>query len=215
MFTGIIKNTGKIIACEKQGDWKIIVACDFPAEELRVGDSISCNGCCLTITKINTDKINTDKKENPAAENSAQLKTAIKFSISAETISCTAPRWLAGNELNLERAMRLGDRLDGHMVSGHVDAAVRVLNIIPAADSQIIELEIPENLRAFIAPKGSVTIDGVSLTVNKVTSKSFLVNIIPHTWNATVFHKLAVNDMVNLEIDMIARYTAQLLGKII
>lgn len=202
MFTGIIKNTGKIISCDKQGDWKIIVACDFPAEELRVGDSISCNGCCLTIIKIST-------------ENPSRSKANIEFSISAETISCTAPRWLAGNELNLERAMRLGDRLDGHMVSGHVDAAVRVLNIIPAADSQIIELEIPENLRAFIAPKGSVTVDGVSLTVNKVTSKSFLVNIIPHTWNATVFHKLAVNDMVNLEIDMIARYTAQLLGKII
>lgn len=190
MFTGVIHHTGKIIACEKQGDWRITVACNVG--DVKIGDSIACNGCCLTVINI---------------------ADALTFSVSHETLRCTAPRWEVGDTLHLERAMKLGDTLDGHMVSGHVDGLTTLLSITPEKDSHKLEFEAPAELARFIAAKGSVTLDGISLTVNEVNGNRFTVNIIPHTWQVTTFQERNICDTLNLEIDLIARYVGRLLGK--
>ncbi len=193
MFTGVIHHFGTIIACEKSGDWRITVAHDLPEADLRIGDSIACNGACLTVIE----------------------KTPGHFAatLSAETLACTAPRWNLGERLHLERSLRLGETLDGHMVSGHVDGLATLRAITAHADSRVLELEAPEAFSRFIAAKGSVTLNGVSLTVNQVAGNRFFVNIIPHTWGVTNFHARTVGDTLNLEIDLIARYVARLLGK--
>ncbi|MDX2074152.1 MAG: riboflavin synthase [Alphaproteobacteria bacterium] len=193
MFTGVIRHFGTVERCEKSGDWTIAVACDMPMGELRPGDSVACNGCCLTVT---------DMKGETFTAN-----------LSAETLRCTAPRWEAGSRLHLERAMRLGEALDGHMVSGHVDGLATLIEITPEKDSHRLELEAPAELAKFIAAKGSVALDGVSLTVNEVSGNRFTVNIIPHTWSVTGFRERNIGDMLNLEIDLIARYVGRLLGK--
>ncbi len=190
MFTGVIHHLGTIIACEKQGDLRITISCDL--KDVKIGDSIACNGCCLTIIDISN---------------------ALTFSVSEETLRCTAPRWEVGTKLHLERAMRLGDTLDGHMVSGHVDGLATLTSIMPEKDSHKLSFEAPAEIAKFIAAKGSVTLDGISLTVNEVQGNRFSVNIIPHTWQVTTFRERAIGDILNLEIDLIARYVARLLGK--
>lgn len=191
MFTGVINHIGKITACEKQGDWRITVVSEIGVAN--IGDSIACNGCCLTVIAI--------------------AGNTLTFSLSSETLSCTAPRWEKGMKIHLERALRMGDTLDGHLVSGHIDGLAKLISVTPAGDSHIMELEVPKELSRFIAAKGSVTLDGISLTVNKVKKNRFTVNIIPHTWDVTTFHERKVGDRLNVEIDLIARYTARLLGK--
>lgn len=193
MFTGVIQHFGHITTCDKQGDWRITVAHDLPEENIDIGDSIACNGCCLTIIQ---------KKDG-----------MLVFSLSAETLRCTAPRWEVGEKLHLEPALCLGDTLDGHLVSGHVDGLAKLISVTQEADSHRLEFEVPAGLSRFIAPKGSVTLDGISLTVNRVEGDRFTVNIIPHTWQVTSFPQRGCGDMVNLEIDLIARYVARLLGK--
>jgi riboflavin synthase len=193
MFTGVIHNFGTIAAAEKNGDLTIVVQHDLPEKSIRIGDSIACNGCCLTVT--------------------AMGEGTFTATLSDETLRCTAPRWVEGSRLHLERAMKLGETLDGHMVSGHVDGLATLKNITQEADSYRLEFEVPEGLSKFIAAKGSVTLDGVSLTVNQASGNVFAVNIIPHTWSVTSFHERNVGDKVNLEIDLIARYVARLLGK--
>lgn len=193
MFTGVIHHIGTISACEKSGDWKIAISHDMDDTNVRIGDSVACNGACMTVI---------DKKPG-----------RFTIQVSAESLKRTAPRWDVKQSVHLERPLRMGDTLDGHMVTGHVDGLATIISILPVNDSHRVELEAPAELAKFIASKGSVTLDGVSLTVNEVAGNRFTVNLIPHTWQVTHFHERVPGDTLNLEIDLIARYTARLLGK--
>lgn len=193
MFTGVIHHIGTIMSAEKKGDLVLTIRHSMKQDDVRIGDSIACNGCCLTVI---------DKK--------ADIFSA---SLSEETLRCTASRWKKGDRVHLERALRMGDTLDGHMVSGHVDGLATILSIIPEAGSYRLEFEVSQALAAFIAAKGSVTLDGISLTVNSVNNNHFSVNIIPHTWEVTTFRERQIGDTLNLEIDLIARYVARLMEK--
>ena len=191
MFTGLIKTTGLIRRVDQRGDCLMTIAMRdaFPAE---IGDSIACNGVCLTVIKLSDNEF--------------------KVSLSAETMNVTTAKdWVVGTELNLEPSLRVGDSVGDHFVSGHVDGIASVVGQEPSGDSTIWEFEVPANLAKFIAPKGSVSVNGVSLTVNKVEGARFTVNIIPHTAKATNFGSLKKGDAVNIEIDMLARYTARLM----
>lgn len=190
MFTGLITARGTIRRIEHQGDVVMEIATpkDFP---LSIGASIACNGICLTVTAI-TDG-------------------GFTVQLSHETMAITtAPQWQVGDTINLEPALSHGDKMGGHYVSGHVDGQVTAIAQEPSGDSVVWTFEAPEPLMRFIAPKGSVTLDGVSLTVNTVEKKLFSVNIIPHTQSATGFGSLKLLDRLNLEIDMLARYAARL-----
>lgn len=198
MFTGIITSTGTIESAEQRGDLRIVIACGFTADSLHIGDSVACNGACLTIA--NKGFLSTGKVYFAA-------------DLSAETLSRTAPgQWEKGRAVNLERSLKLGDTLDGHMVSGHVDGIATLREIGAEGDSHILAFEAPTSLARFIAEKGSVTLNGVSLTVNRVEGALFWVNIIPHTWNVTTLGTLQAGDGANLEIDLIARYVARLVA---
>jgi riboflavin synthase len=198
MFTGIIHHIGRIESAQTQGDLKLTIACDWPESSLALGESIACNGACLTII---------EKGTLPSG------KSFFTVELSAETLTCTAPRWKQGDALNLERAMKLGDTLDGHMVSGHVDGIATIHSVTDSGDSHIVAIDAPAALSCYIAEKGSVTLDGVSLTVNKVEASRFYVNIIPHTWKVTTLGQRKAGDNINIEIDLIARYVARLLGR--
>lgn len=191
MFTGIVTDIGRVRSVqqtERDRRYEIDTAWDVSGIDL--GASISHAGCCLTLV---------EKGEGWFA-----------VEVSGETLSkTTLGTWKAGDDVNLERAARLGDEMGGHVVSGHVDGLGRVLSITPEGGSHRIEVEAPEPLHRFIAPKGSITVDGVSLTVNAVEGRVFSLNIIPHTWEVTTLGRLQPGDAVNLEIDMLARYLAR------
>jgi len=192
MFTGIIQSIGAIAAIDRKGDWTINVASDLPLDAVALGASIACSGICLTVIAKDEKKF------------TAQL--------SAETLSkTTAAGWDVGTRLNLERALRLGDELGGHIVSGHVDAVASVIDRQPDGDSLCFLFEVPAAFAKFLAPKGSVTLDGVSLTVNAVDGARFGVNIIPHTQTATTLGDRRAGDAVNFEIDVIARYVERMM----
>ncbi len=194
MFTGIITDMGRVRAIERGGDTRFEFTTRFDTAEIQIGASICCSGACMTVI---------DKGPGWFA-----------VSASAETLSkTTLGSWQAETPVNFERPLRMGDELGGHIVSGHVDGVAAVLAITPEGDSLRFVLEVPEPLRKFIAAKGSVAIDGVSLTVNEVENGRFGVNIIAHTRGATTFGSLTVGDTVNLEIDMLARYVARHLDK--
>lgn len=192
MFTGIITATGTIRSAEQRGDLRLVIGCDYAMDSVAIGASIACSGCCLTVV---------DKGEDWFA-----------VDLSAETVSRTASGlWTAGRALNLERALRVGDELGGHIVTGHVDGVGEVLSVEPVGDSHKVTIAAPAALAPYIAEKGSITVDGVSLTVNSVTDASdgrahFTLNIIPHTWDVTTLAELATGRAVNLEIDVLARY---------
>jgi riboflavin synthase len=191
MFTGIITDVGRvrrIAATDRDRRYEVETSWDVAGIDL--GASISHAGCCLTVVEKGDDWF--------AVE------------VSNETLSkTTLGAWVEGQAVNLERAARLGDELGGHIVSGHVDGLGKVLAITPEGGSHRIEIEAPAPLHRYIAAKGSITVDGVSLTVNAVEDRVFGVNIIPHTWEVTTLGRLAVGDQVNLEIDMLARYLAR------
>ena len=191
MFTGIVTDIGRVRSVrqtERDRRYEIETAWDTATIDL--GASISHAGCCLTVTEKGPDWF--------AVE------------VSGETLSKTGlGDWTEGRRVNLERAARLGDELGGHIVSGHVDGLGRVVAIEPEGGSHRVHIEVPEPLHRFIAPKGSITVDGVSLTVNAVEGDRFEVNIIPHTREVTTLGDLAPGDAVNLEIDMLARYLAR------
>jgi riboflavin synthase len=192
MFTGIVQDMGRIDALTTTGDWVMTVVTKMPTDDLALGASVSCNGICLTVI------------EKPAH--------SFRVQMSAETLDKTTARhWKIGQGINLERALRVGDELGGHYVSGHVDTVTKLMDRQKDGDSERFRFALPEKLAKFIAPKGSITIDGVALTVNDVTATDFGVNIIPHTWTVTTLGALRAGDVVNIEIDMIARYVAQLM----
>lgn len=192
MFTGIITDIGTIAAVERQGDLRVRVATDYAVDTIDLGASIACSGVCLTVV---------DKAPGWVA-----------FDVSGETVSRTAQgQWTEGRRLNLERALKLGEELGGHIVTGHVDGVATVLGICPEGDSRRIGFAVPASLAPYLAAKGSVTVDGVSLTVNEVSDQDdgtahFAVNIIPHTAAVTTLGSLAPGDAVNIEIDVLARY---------
>lgn len=199
MFTGIITDIGTISAVEQRGDTRVVIHTAFDTATIDLGASIACSGVCLTVV---------DKSPAGAAGWFA-------VDVSGETISRTAPgQWEAGRRLNLERAMKLGDELGGHIVTGHVDGIAEVLDIEAEGDSLRIGFRLPDALAPFVAPKGSVTIDGVSLTVNQVRDEDptegggtyFAVNIIPHTQAMTTLGALAPGQSVHVEIDVLSRY---------
>lgn len=196
MFTGIITDLGSVKSLEKRpgGEVRFEIATAYKADEIPIGASIAHNGVCLTLVETGPGWF-------------------VVFA-SLETLNKTTLRgWRAGSPVNLERALKVGDELGGHIVSGHVDGVGRVASIAPEGESLRFVFEVPDNLKKFMAPKGSVAIDGVSLTVNEVEGNRFGVNIIPHTSKVTTFGTYKVGDRVNLEIDMLARYVARLLDK--
>jgi riboflavin synthase len=196
MFTGIITALGTIRETRQAGDLRAVIACPFDPAEIAMGASIACSGTCLTVVD----------KGGVAGD------AWFAVDISGESVSCTVPgRWTQGTQLNLEPALKLGDELGGHIVTGHVDGVGEVLAVTPDGDSRRIGFAIAHDLAPYLAPKGSITIDGVSLTVNEVTDQPdgtchFSVNIIPHTGEVTTIGTLRQGDQVNLEIDVLARY---------
>lgn len=196
MFTGIVTDIGTIISAEQRGDLRLIIQCSYDMGSVDLGASIACSGCCLTVV---------DK-------GSAEGAGWFAVDASAETIAKTAGgMWAKGRRLNLERALKLGDELGGHIVTGHVDGVGEVLLIEPVGDSHKVSIAAPAALAPYIAEKGSITVDGVSLTVNSVTDASdgrahFMLNIIPHSWDVTTLAELVASRAVNLEIDVLARY---------
>lgn len=191
MFTGIVTDIGRVRSVQRtERDWRYEIETVWDTTTIDMGASVSHAGCCLTVT---------EKGDGWFA-----------VEVSAETLSKTKlGEWAEGSRINLERAAKLGDEMGGHIVSGHVDGMGSVASITPENGSHRIRFEAPEPLHRFIAPKGSITVDGVSLTVNEVEGRTFGVNIIPHTWEATTLGSLKVGDKVNLEIDMLARYLAR------
>lgn len=193
MFTGLVTAVGTIT---ESADGRVVIRAPYSADTLERGESIACNGVCLTVVDIAAD--------------GAGSRFAVE--LSPETLARTAPGgWKAGRGVNLERALRLGDALGGHLVTGHVDGLATVLAIAPRGEHHAMRLEAPESLARFLAPKGSVTLDGVSLTVNEVEGGCFGVNLIPHTRRVTTLGKRVPGDRMNLEVDLIARYVERLL----
>ena len=193
MFTGIIQAIGSILAIEpRDGDVRLALdARDWPIEDVAVGDSIAVSGVCLTVV--------------------ARKRSLLEFDVSNETLACTTlGRRRAGDAVNLEKALRLSDRLGGHLVSGHVDGVASVLAIEPDARAQRWQFSLPPELARYVASKGSIGVDGVSLTVNDVADDRFDVALIPHTIAATTFAQRRVGDAVNLEVDLVARYLERL-----
>jgi riboflavin synthase len=194
MFTGIITDLGEILELEQRGDLRARIGCGYDVAGIDIGASIACDGCCLTVIAKGSDPQNWFDVE-----------------ISAESVGLTNIKaWSSGQRINLERALRVGDELGGHIVSGHVDGTAQITVIKDEGDSTRFTFQIPENLAKFIAPKGSVALNGTSLTVNEVDGTSFGVNIIPHTKTVTNWGASKQGDLVNLEIDTLARYVARL-----
>ncbi|HXE17350.1 MAG TPA: riboflavin synthase [Stellaceae bacterium] len=194
MFTGIITDVGTVRAIETRGDMRITVATRYPLGEVAIGASIACSGPCLTVVEKGNDCFSVDA--------------------SAETLArTTVGSWRAGTRINLERALKMGDELGGHLLTGHVDTVATLTERRPEGDSLRLAFSVPEPFDRAIASKGAVAIDGVSLTVNEVDGNRFGVNIIPHTQRETTLGALQPGDRVNLEIDLIARYLARLVGK--
>jgi riboflavin synthase len=200
MFTGIVTAIGTIQSVEQRGDLHVTIACPFDPASIAIGASIACSGVCLTVV---------DRGGQPG-------DAWFTVDISAETVSRTARgMWHEGRRINLEPSLRLGDEMGGHIVSGHVDAVGKIADWEPVGDSTRLAIRAPAELAPFIAPKGSITVDGVSLTVNDVADRAdgsvdFGINLIPHTSEVTTLGELAQGAEVNLEIDTVARYLKRL-----
>jgi riboflavin synthase len=191
MFTGIITDIGIISALEQQGDLRARIQTGYDTAGIDMGASIASDGVCLTVIDLGPDWYDVQ--------------------ISAETVNMTnVGKWSIGKRVNLERALKVGDELGGHIVSGHVDGVAEVISMVDEGDSTRVQLRAPDDLARFIAPKGSVALNGTSLTVNEVDGNVFGINFIPHTKEMTTWGDVALGDPVNLEIDTLARYVARL-----
>jgi riboflavin synthase len=201
MFTGIVTDIGEMVAVVPgggAGDLRFTISTGFDMTSIPLGASICCSGCCLTVT---------DKGR-------ADGRAWFSVDVSGETLSkTTLGAWKVGRRINLERSLKLGDELGGHLVYGHVDGVGRIVSMTPEGGSVRFVFETPDALAGYVATKGSIAIDGVSLTVNEVDGSRFGVNIIPHTQAETTFGSARAGDAVNLEADMLARYVARLLER--
>ena len=194
MFTGIITDIGTVLDLHREGDLRARIGTSYDVGGIDIGASIACDGVCLTVVDLGSSPQNW-----------------FDVQISGETLSCTTlGGWEKGHRINLERALRVGDELGGHIVSGHVDGLAQVIGVRPEGDSLRVTFRAPHALAGFIAPKGSVALNGTSLTVNAVDGTDFGINFIPHTQQATTWGTVAEGDAVNLEIDTMARYVARL-----
>ena len=193
MFTGIITDIGEVVA---RDGGRFTIACHYSADSIALGASIACSGCCLTVTDIR-------------AHNDG--RTAFTVDVSNETLSLTTlDTWKPGTRVNLERSLKLGDEMGGHMVAGHVDGVAKILSIRPDGESVRYTFEVPADLARYVARKGSVALDGTSLTVNEVSGNTFGVNLIPHTLKMTTWGASREGASVNFEVDLMARYVARL-----
>ncbi|GAB5448219.1 riboflavin synthase [Gymnodinialimonas sp.] len=191
MFTGIVTDLGEVRALEHRGDLRARIGTGYDMDTVDLGASIACDGVCLTVVAMGADWFDVD--------------------ISAESVSKTnIGTWEVGSRLNLERALKVGDELGGHIVSGHVDGVAEIIGMVEEGDSTRFTFRVPGDLGRFVAPKGSVALNGTSLTVNEVAGSEFGVNIIPHTKEVTTWGTAKVGDAVNFEIDTLARYVARL-----
>lgn len=192
MFTGIVTDIGRIVETRVTGDLRARIATKYDVAGIDIGASIACDGVCLTVVALGPEGW-------------------FDVEISGETVSKTnLGGWVSGKRVNLERALKVGDELGGHIVSGHVDGLAEVVEVRPEGGSVRVTFRAPDALARFIAPKGSVALNGTSLTVNEVAGSKFGVNFIPHTQSATTWGEVAVGDKVNLEVDTMARYVARL-----
>jgi riboflavin synthase len=196
MFTGIITDVGEILAVEQRGDLAARIATAYDIAGIDIGASIACDGVCLTVVALGEDPRGWFEVE-------ASAETVEKTNIGRQL-------WVPGRRVNLERALKVGDELGGHIVSGHVDGVAEVIAMRDEGDSTRVTFRAPEPLARFIAPKGSVALNGTSLTVNEVAGRDFGVNLISHTKAVTSWAEVAVGDAVNLEVDTMARYVARL-----
>lgn len=194
MFTGIVTDQGEVLALQQEGDLRARIATQYDVKRIDIGASIACEGVCLTVV---------DLGQSP--------RNWFDVQISAETVSKTnLLGWKVGSILNLERALKVGDELGGHIVSGHVDGVADVVDLREQGDSLRVTFRAPDALAKFIAPKGSIALNGTSLTVNEVDGACFGINFIPHTRAVTTWGQVSVGDKVNLEVDTMARYVARL-----
>ena len=194
MFTGLVSDMGEVRRVEKRGDTHLIMATHYDVSAMDVGASVACAGVCLTIVDKGTAK-----------------DRWFAVTASGETLSkTTIGSWKAGDAVNLERPLRVGDEFGGHIVTGHIDGIANVVSITPEGESVRMVFQAPKALARYVAEKGSIALDGVSLTVNEVEGARFGVNIIPHTSKVTTFGRLKPGSKVNLEIDLLARYVALL-----
>lgn len=199
MFTGIVTDVGEVLALDQQGDLRARIGTRYDTGGIDIGASIACDGVCLTVVATGH-----------------QPRSWFDVQISAETLSKTTidggnrAAWRVGARVNLERALRVGDELGGHIVSGHVDGVAEVTGMEEQGDSTRIRFLAPPALAGFIAPKGSIALNGTSLTVNEVAGASFGINVIPHTKQVTTWGQVRTGDLVNIEIDTLARYVARL-----
>ena len=194
MFTGIVTDIGEVLETHLEGDLRARIATHYDVTGIDIGASIASDGVCLTVIALGQ-----------------QPRPWYEVQISAETLSKTnLGTWAPGHRVNLERALKVGDELGGHIVSGHVDGMAEVVGLRPEGDSLRVTFRAPDALAKFIAPKGSVALNGTSLTVNEVEGRDFGINFIPHTQKATTWGEVALGDLVNLEVDTMARYVARL-----
>ncbi len=202
MFTGIVTAIGTVESSEELSDLRVRVACPYDPAGIAIGASIACSGACMTVVERGGEAGN----------------AWFAVDVSLESVSKTAAgMWDTGGKLNLEAALKLGDELGGHIVTGHVDAVGEVESAVEVGRSHTVKIRAPKELAPYIAPKGSITVDGVSLTVNEVIdnddgSCTFALNIIPHTWDVTTLGRLTGGSQVNLEIDVLARYLKRMQG---
>lgn len=194
MFTGLIQDIGTVRSVEKRGDWRIVIDTHLDLGAIALGASLACDGCCLTLV---------DKAEKWFA-----------VDVSPETLDkTTIGEWEKGRRVNLEPSLKLGDELGGHLVSGHVDGRAVLQSLAPSGDSTAMIIKVPALLERFMAKKGSVTLDGIALTINEVEGDLINVNVIPHTQYHTTIQYKHEGDAMNIEVDMLARYVARMLDK--
>lgn len=199
MFTGIVTDMGEVQALEQRGDLRARIGTAYDVAGIDIGASVCCDGVCLTVV----------------AKGKANARDWMDFEISAETLAKTnLGGWAVGRRINLERSLKVGDELGGHIVSGHVDGVAEVVGLHPEGDSLRLRFRAPEALAPYIASKGSVALNGTSLTVNEVEGLEFGINLIPHTRAVTTWGQVALGDRVNLEVDTMARYVARYMARL-
>lgn len=195
MFTGIVRDTGQVVrVTDKNGIRRLLISTHFDVAAMEIGASIACDGCCLTIID----------KEGGCFAVEATNETLSKTTIGG---------WSEGTKINLEQSLRMGDEMGGHFLTGHIDGVAVVEEVARDGDAHRLIFSVPDHLAQYLAPKGSVSLNGISLTVNEVDGNAFSICIIPHTWEVTNINRWKPGDQVNIEVDMLARYVARILGR--